>query len=167
MQVRKRAQMQMQVRRRKKKSAKQWLRVKIANNQVWNNQVLVTPHCAIPRDYLSDTPYCAVWGFNMANWVRYTPPPFFWAFPLWRACEVEVRYPPGPPQKGYLSDTWSIPHENKANGCDTPLCDTISKRYCAIWGGISHWAAKTRSGNSQVCHNNRGGDSITPASSQC
>ena len=47
-----------------------------------------------------------------------------------------------PPQKGYLSDTGAIPYENKANGCDTPLCDTISKGYCAIWGGISHWAAK-------------------------
>ena len=47
-----------------------------------------------------------------------------------------------PPQKGYLSDTCAIPYENKANGCDSPLCDTISKRYCAIWGGISHWAAK-------------------------
>ena len=42
------------------------------------------------------------------------------------------------PQKGYLA----IPYENKANGCDTPLCDTISKGYCAIWGGISRWAPK-------------------------
>ena len=54
---------------------------------------------------------------------------------------MEVRYPP--PSKGvsqrYLR---GIPCENKANGCDTPLCDTISKGYCAIWGGISHWAAK-------------------------
>ena len=49
---------------------------------------------------------------------------------------------PPPPQKGYLSDTGVIPYKNKANGCDTPLCDTISKRYCAIGGGISHWAAK-------------------------
>ena len=39
-----------------------------------------------------------------------------------------------PPQKGYLSDTCAIPYENKANECDTPLCDTISKGYCAIWG---------------------------------
>ena len=51
-----------------------------------------------------------------------------------------MRYPP--PPKGYLSDTSAIPYENKANGCDTPPCDTISKGYCAIWGGISHWAAK-------------------------
>ena len=70
-----------------------------------------------------------------------TPSPFSEPFPPWRACEVEVRYPP-PPQKGYLSDTGAIPYENKANGCDTPLCDSISKGYCAIWGGISHWAAK-------------------------
>ena len=47
-----------------------------------------------------------------------------------------------PPQKWYLSDTCAIPYENEANGCDTPLCDTISKGYCAIWGGISHWAAE-------------------------
>ena len=74
----------------------------------------------------------------MANWVRY-PSPFSERFPheehaKWR-CDT-------PPQKGYLSDTGAIPYETKANGCDTPLCDTISKGYCAIWGGISHWAAK-------------------------
>ena len=67
------------------------------------------------------------------------PPPFLSLSPLgehakW-ACDT-------PPQKGYLSDTRAIPYENKANGRDTPLCDSISKGYCAIWGGISHWAAK-------------------------
>ena len=52
---------------------------------------------------------------------------------------MEVRYPPskGVSQR-YLRDTL----KNKAKGCDTPLCDSISKRYCAIRGGISHWAAK-------------------------
>ena len=65
----------------------------------------------------------------MANWVRY-PLPLFWAFPPWRACKSGGAIP----HKGYLSDTSAIPHDNKANGCDTPLCDTISKRYCAIWG---------------------------------
>ena len=54
---------------------------------------------------------------------------------------------PPPPQKGYLSDTGAIPNENKAKACDTPLCDTISKEYCAIWGGISHWAAKVKDAN--------------------
>ena len=68
-----------------------------------------------------------------------TASPFSERFPLgehaeWR-CDT-------PPQKRYLSDTCAIPYENKANGRDTPLCDTISKGYCAIWGGISLWAAK-------------------------
>ena len=46
---------------------------------------LVPLYCAIPRDYLSDTPYCALWGFeclNMANWVRYPLPPFLSVSPL-------------------------------------------------------------------------------------
>ena len=109
---------------------------------------LVAPYCAIPQDYLSDTPLLRAMGFwclNMANWVRY-PLPLFAAFPPWRACEVEVRYPP---LKRYLSDTGAIPYENKANGCDTPLCDTISKGYCAIWGSVSHWAAKLITSQSQ------------------
>ena len=66
------------------------------------------------------------------------PPPFLCVSPL------ESMRSGGaitPPQKGYLSDTGTIPYENKANGCNTPLCDTISKRYCAM-GGLSHWAAK-------------------------
>ena len=90
------------------------------------------PRIACYRETISAIPpYCTLWGFwclNMANCVRY---------PL----ALEVRYPP-PPQKGYLSDTCAIPYENKANGCDTPLCDTILKGYCAISGGISHWAAE-------------------------
>ena len=68
-----------------------------------------------------------------------TPPPFLSTSPL-ESMQSGGAIPP--PQKGYLSDTCAIPYENKANGCDTPLCDTISKGYCAIWGGISHWAAK-------------------------
>ena len=60
-----------------------------------------------------------------------TPSPFSERFPLgehseWR-CDT-------PPSKRYLSDTCAIPFENKAKACDTPLCDTISKGYCAIWG---------------------------------
>ena len=50
----------------------------------------VAPYCAIPRDYLSDTPLLRAMGFwclNMANWVRY-PSSFSEHFPPWRACEV-------------------------------------------------------------------------------
>ena len=42
---------------------------------------------------------------------------------------MEVRYPP--PQKGHLSDTCAIPKESKANGCDTPLCDTAKWTHCS------------------------------------
>ena len=67
------------------------------------------------------------------------PPPFLSVSPLESMQSGDAILPP---QKGYLSNTCAIPYENKANGCDTPLCDTISKGYCAIWGDISHWAAK-------------------------
>ena len=79
-------------------------------------------------------PYCALWVFGVSTWpTGCDTPPLFCAFPPWRACEGEVRYPP--PQKGYLSDTCAIPYENKANGCDTPLCDTISERVLRDMGG--------------------------------
>ena len=71
-----------------------------------------------------------------------TPSPFSERFALGEHAKWRRDPPPPPPQKGYLSNTCAMPYENKANGCDTPLCDTISKGYCAIWGGILHWAAK-------------------------
>ena len=61
------------------------------------------------------------------------PPPFLRVSPL-KSMRIGCAIPPPPHKKGYLGDTCATPHENKANGCDTPLCDTISKRYCAIWG---------------------------------
>ena len=67
-----------------------------------------------------------------------TPSPFSERFPLGEHGKWRCDTPP-PPQKGYLIDTCTIPYENKAKWCDTPLCDTISRGYCAIWGGISHW----------------------------
>ena len=62
-----------------------------------------------------------------------TPPPLSERFPLWRACEVEVRYPP--PQKGYLSDTGAIPYENKAKACDTPPLRYYLERVLRDMGG--------------------------------
>ena len=103
---------------------------------------LVAPYCAIPRDYLSDTLLLRAMGFLVSQHGQLDaipPPPFLSISPL-ESMQSGGAIPP--PQKGYLSDTCAIPYENKANGCDTPLCDTISKGYCAIWGGISHWAAK-------------------------
>ena len=84
----------------------------------------------------------ALWGFCCLNMANSIPPPPFLSVSLLESMRSGGAIPP-PPQKGYLSDTFPIPHEIKANGCDSPLCNTISKRCCAIWGGISHWAAKT------------------------
>ena len=105
---------------------------------------LVAPYCAIPQDYLRDTPLLRAMGFSMSQHGQLgaiPPPPFLRASPF-KSMRSGGAIPPPPRQKGYLSDTCGTPHENKANGCDTPLCDTISKRYCAIWGDVSHWAAK-------------------------
>ena len=102
---------------------------------------LVAPYCAIPRDYLSDTPLLRAMGFFVSQHGQLgaiPPPPFLSVSPL-RSMQSGGAIPP--PSKGHLSDTYATPYENKANGCDTPLCDTISKGYCARWGGISHWAA--------------------------
>ena len=107
----------------------------------WVNIPLSGPvSCDTPR--LSQR-YPRLWGFwclNMANWVR-SPLPLFWAFPPWRACEVEVRYPPPTKEvcQRYFRDTlWK---QGKTRVI-SPLCDTISKGYCAIWRCISHRAAK-------------------------
>ena len=107
-----------------------------------NVVTLVAPYCAIPRDYLSDTPLLRAMGFLVSQHGQLgaiPPPPFLSMSPM-KSMRSGGAIPP--PQKGYLSDTGATPYEYKANGCDTPLCDTISKGYCAIWGGISHWAAK-------------------------
>ena len=98
---------------------------------------LVAPYCAIPRDYLSDTPLLRAMGFLVSQHGQLgaIPPPPFLSVSTVESMRSGGAIPD--PEKGYLSDTSA-----KANGCDTPLCDTISKGYCAIWGGISHWAAK-------------------------
>ena len=116
----------------------------------------MAPYCAIPRDYLSDTPLLRAMGFLVSQHGQLgaIPPPPFLSVPPLESMRGGGAIPP-PPQKGYLSDIGAIPYENKANGCDTPLCDTISKGYCAIWGGISHWAARRR-GHSAVGSFHRG-----------
>ena len=97
---------------------------------------LVAPYCAIPRDYLSNAPLLRAMGFLVSQHGQLgaiPPPGLLWVFLSWRALEVEARYPP---TKSVSQRYCAIPYENKANGCDTPLCDTISKGYYAI-GGVS------------------------------
>ena len=65
-----------------------------------------------------------------------TPSPFSERFPLEEHAKWRCDTPPS--KGGYLSDTCAIPYENKAKSVGYPFCDTISKGYCAVCGGISH-----------------------------
>ena len=116
----------------------------------------MAPYRAIPRDYLSDTPLLRDMGFLVSQdgQLGAIPPPPFLSVSPWESMRRGGAIPPPPTKKEYLSDTCATLFENKANGCDTPLCDTISKGYCAIWGGISYWAAKGKTslaGESHKC----------------
>ena len=76
---------------------------------------LVAPYCAIPRDYLSDTPLLRAMGFLVSQHGQMgaIPPP-----PLLSISPLESMRSGGAiprPQKGHLSDTCAIPFENKAN----------------------------------------------------
>ena len=96
---------------------------------------LVALYCVMPRDYLSDPPLLRAIGFLVSQHGQLGAiprPPFLSISPL-ESMRSGGAIPP--PQKG-ISAILAIPYENKANGCDTPLCDTISKGYCAI-GGVS------------------------------
>ena len=97
-------------------------------------------------------PIASYWAgvlcLNMSNWVRYPLPPVFWAFPPWRACEVEVRCPP-PPTKGvsqrHLRDTtWK-----QGKMAAIPPLRYYLKRVLRDMGGTSRWAAKLKRG--QTC----------------
>ena len=105
---------------------------------------LVAPYCVMLRDYLSDTPLLRTVGFVVSQHGQLgaiPPPPFLGISPL--ESVRRSRYPP-PPRKRGISAILARHHmKTKQNTCDTPLCDTISQGYCAVWGGISHWAAKS------------------------
>ena len=75
----------------------------------------------------------------MANWVRY-PLPLSERFPFLESMQSGGAIPLR--KSGISAILARCPTKTRQTGCDTPLCDTISKGYCAIWGGISHWAAK-------------------------
>ena len=96
---------------------------------------LVAPYCAIPRDYLSDTPLLRTMGFLVSQHGQLCaipPPPFLSVSPLESIREVEVRY--RPPSKGYLSDTCAIPYENKGMGAIPPSA-ILSRKGIARYGG--------------------------------
>ena len=95
----------------------------------------MAPYCAIPRDYLSDTPLLRAMGFLVSQHDQLgaiPPPPFLSVSPL------ESMRSGGaiPPPKGYLSDTCAIPYENKAMGAIPPSA-ILSRKGSARYGGVS------------------------------
>ena len=104
---------------------------------------LVAPHCAILRDYLSDTPLLRSMGFWVSQHDQLgviPPPPFMSLSPL-ESIRSGGAIPP-PPQKGYLSDTCAIPHEDKVTRVRYPPLRYYLERVLRDMGGIPHWAAK-------------------------
>ena len=103
----------------------------------------MAPYCAIPRDYLSDTPLLRAMGFLVSQHGQLgaIPPPHFSArFPLGEHAKWRCDTPPPPQKRGISAILARYQMKTRQMGAIPPLCDTISKRYCAIWGGISHWA---------------------------
>ena len=74
---------------------------------------LVAPYCAISRDYLSDTPLIARYGFLVSAWPIGcdAPSPFSGRFPLGEHAKWRCDTAPPPPRKGYLSDACPIPYD--------------------------------------------------------
>ena len=98
----------------------------------------MAPYCTIPRDYLSDTPLWRAMVFLVSqhgqfNWVRY-PLPIFWAFPLWRVCEVEVQYPS--PTKGISAILARYPVKARQTHAISPSA-MLSRKGLARYGGVS------------------------------
>ena len=73
-----------------------------------------------------------------------TPSPFSERFPLAEHAKWRCDTSPSKRAISAIRARYPMKTRQMPNGCDTPLCDSISKGYCAIWGGISHWAAKVQ-----------------------
>ena len=64
-----------------------------------------------------------------------TPSPFLSVSPLESIREVEVRYPPL--KRGISAIPARYPMKTRQSACDTPLCDTLSRKGIARYGGAS------------------------------
>ena len=112
---------------------------------------LVAPYCAIPRDYLSDTPLLRAMGFLASQHGQLgaiPPPPPSERFPPWRACEVEVRYLPL--KRGISAILARYPMKTRQKRAIPPSA-ILSRKGIARYGGVSRtgplrlcWGSKSR-----------------------
>ena len=80
-----------------------------------------------------------------------TPSPFSDHFPL-ESMRNGGAIPPHKKGISAILARYPMNFKTRQNACDTPLCDTISKGYCAIWGGgvsrtgpLSQWSIRISS----------------------
>ena len=107
---------------------------------------LVAPYCAIPRDYLSDTPVLRAMGFLVSQHSELgaiPPPPCLSVSPFESIRTSSGGAIPPPLKRGISAILLRYPMKNKANGCDTPSAIRSRKGIA----GISHWAAKCGDGS--------------------
>ena len=111
--------------------------------------ISTTPRQGLSGPVLRDTarlsqryPPIARYGvFGVSTWPIGcdTPSPFLSVSPL-ESMQSGGAIPPL--ERGISAILARYPLKTRQMGAIPPLCDTISKGYCAIWWGISHWAAK-------------------------
>ena len=97
---------------------------------------LVARYCAIPRDYLSDTPLLRAMGFLVSQHGQLgaiPPPPFLSMSPLESIRKVEVRYPP--PQKGISAILARYPMKTREMGAIPPSAILSRKGIASDMGG--------------------------------
>ena len=104
----------------------------------------MAPYCAIPRDYLSDTPLLRAMGFwclNMTNWVRYPLPLSLRISPL-ESMRSGGAIPPL--KRGISAILARYPMKTRRTGAIPPSAILSRRGIARYGGGISHWAAKGR-----------------------
>ena len=114
---------------------------------------LVAPYCAIPRDYLSDTPLLRAMGFLVSKHGQLgaiPPPPFSERFPIGERAKWRCDTPPLKRGISAIPARYPMNFKTRQMGA-IPPSEYYLEKVLRDRGGISHWAAKilTSSGPSQ------------------
>ena len=102
----------------------------------------MAPYCAIPRDYLSDTPLLRAMGFLVSQHGQLRaipPPPFLGVSPL-ESMRSGGAIPPL--KRGISAIPARYPMKTRQMGAIPPSAILSRKGIARYGGGISHWAAK-------------------------
>ena len=98
---------------------------------------LVAPYCAIPRDYLSDTPLLRAMGFLVSQHGQLgaiPPPPFSERFPLGEHAKWRCDTPPL--KRGISAILARYPMKTRQMGAIPPSA-ILSRKGIARYGGVS------------------------------